>query len=287
MVLHYTVKPNVYGTIAATLLDLPVINNVCGLGTVFLKKNLVSAIAILLYKISFRFPKKVFFQNADDLSLFVGRNLVSRASVDLIPGSGIDLQKFQPFAFKRNEAFTFLLISRLISDKGIFEYIEAVNKLKLLGMDARFQILGAKDPKHQRGIEEKVINQWIADGTIEYLGTTDDVRHFIEKADCIVLPSYREGAPRSLLEASSSAKPIVATDVPGCHHVVTDQVNGLLCKIKDSDDLAEKMRAMATMSDKCLEELGKNGRKKMEREYNESVVIEKYLEALTSLQKAS
>lgn len=287
IVLHYTIKPNVYGTIAATLLKIPVINNVCGLGTVFLKKNLVSAIAIRLYKWTFRFPKKVFFQNADDLNLFVNRKLVPVESVDLIPGSGVDLEKFSPLAYKRNEAFTFLLISRLITDKGILEYIEAVKKLKLLGMDARFQLLGAKDPEHQRGIKEKVIDQWIREGTIEYLGTTDDVRQFIEKADCIVLPSYREGAPRTLLEAASCAKPIVATDVPGCHHVVKDQYNGLLCRIKDADDLAEKMGSMANMSDKQLEEFGLNGRKKMEKEYNESVVIHKYLEALTALQKAS
>lgn len=287
IVLHYTVKPNVYGTIAATLLKIPVINNVCGLGTVFLKKNLVSAIAIQLYKWTFRFPKKVFFQNADDLNLFVNRKLVAKETVDLIPGSGVDLEKFQPMAFKRNEAFTFLLISRLITDKGILEYIEAVKKLKLLGMDARFQLLGAKDPEHQRGIKEKVIDQWIDEGTIEYLGTTDDVRQFIEKADCIVLPSYREGAPRTLLEAASSAKPIVATDVPGCHHVVRDKFNGLLCKTKDVDDLAEKMGAMASMSDQQLQEFGLNGRKKMEAEYNENIVIHKYLEALSLLQKAS
>ncbi len=287
MILHYTVKPNVYGTIAATLLKIPVINNVCGLGTVFLKKNLVSVIAIMLYKLTFRFPKKIFFQNADDLNLFVNRNLVSADSVDLIPGSGIDLQKFQPLTFKRNESFTFLLISRLITDKGILEYIEAVKKLRLLGMDAKFQILGAKDPEHQRGIKEKLIEKWISEGTIEYLGTTDDVRQFIEKADCIVLPSYREGAPRTLLEAASSAKPIVATDVPGCHHVVTDKFNGLLCKIKDADDLAEKMGTMASMSDQQLQELGYNGRKKMENEYNENVVIDKYIQAMTTLQKAS
>lgn len=287
IVLHYTVKPNVYGTIAATLLKIPVVNNVCGLGTVFLKKNLVSAIAILLYKITFKFPKKVFFQNGDDLNLFLEKKLVLPESVDLIPGSGVDLEKFQPMAFKRNDAFTFLLISRLISDKGILEYIEAVKKLRLSGLNARFQLLGAKDPEHKRGIKEKVIDQWVADGTIEYLGTTDDVRHFIDKADCIVLPSYREGAPRTLLEAASSSKPIIATDVPGCHHVVKDQVNGLLCKIKDANDLAEKMVVMAGYSNETLKAFGENGRKKMVNEYNEDVVIDKYLQTLNSLQKAS
>lgn len=287
IVLHYTVKPNVYGTIAASLLKIPVVNNVCGLGTVFLKKNFVSAIAIQLYKWTFRFPKKVFFQNSDDLKLFVEKKLVKPEAVDLIPGSGVDLEKFQPMVFQRNDSFTFLLISRLITDKGIFEYIEAVKKLKSNGINARFQLLGAKDPEHKRGIKEKIIDQWVNEGTVEYLGTTDDVRQFIEKADCIVLPSYREGAPRTLLEAASSAKPIVATDVPGCHHVVVDQVNGLLCKLKDADDLAEKMKTMAGYSNELLEKFGINGRTKMVEEYNENVVINKYLQAIQSLQKAS
>src|SRR5688572_6191550 len=122
VILHYTIKPNVYGTLAASILKIPVINNVCGLGTVFLKKNLVSAIAILLYKISFRFASKVFFQNPDDLKLFINKKLVDSKAVDLLPGSGIDLRRFQPFEFSRNQKFTFLLISRLITDKGVLEY---------------------------------------------------------------------------------------------------------------------------------------------------------------------
>lgn len=287
IVLHYTVKPNVYGTIAATLLKIPVVNNVCGLGTVFLKKNMVSAIAISLYKLAFKYPKKVFFQNSDDLELFVNRKLIAREAVDLIPGSGVDLTHFQPMAFKRNKAFTFLLISRLITDKGILEYIEAVRKLKAGGINARFQLLGAKDPEHKRGIKVEVIDKWIEEGTIEYLGTTSDVRQFISNADCIVLPSYREGAPRTLLEAASSSKPIIATDVPGCHHVVTDKVNGLLCKLKDADDLAEKMQTMASLPDEDLKILGENGRTKMVNEFDEHVVIDRYLQTLSAIQKAS
>src|SRR5687768_16188490 len=118
IILHYTIKPNIYGTLAASMLKIPVINNVCGLGTVFLKDNLVSAIAILLYKISFRFASKVFFQNPDDLKLFIDTKLVRPETVDLVPGSGIDLQRFQPMRFHLNQKFTFLLISRLITDKG-------------------------------------------------------------------------------------------------------------------------------------------------------------------------
>lgn len=287
IILHYTIKPNVYGTLAASLLRIPVVNNVCGLGTVFLKSNLVSFIAISLYRISFRFADKVFFQNPDDMKLFLDKKLVQAKSVDILPGSGIDLKRFRPSIFKRNNKFTFLLISRLISDKGVFEYVEAVRKLKASGLNANFQVLGAMDPEHKRGIAEKVIQEWINSGTIEYLGTTDDVRGYIEDADCIVLPSYREGTPRTLLEAASSAKPIIATDVPGCNHVVRNNFNGLLCKLKDANDLAEKMLQMASLEDEKLKVFGQNGRARMESEYDESVVINKYLSALDDFKKAS
>jgi len=145
----------------------------------------------------------------------------------------------------------------------------------------------AKDPKHKRGIKLNVIDGWINSGTIEYLGTTDDVRVFIGKADCVVLPSYREGTPRTLLEAASSSKPIIATDVPGCHDVVTHNHNGLLCQLKNADDLADKMNEMANLDSETLRRFGYNGRKKVELEFNESVVIDKYIETLTSLKKAS
>lgn len=286
IILHYTIKPNVYGTLAASLLRIPTINNVCGLGTVFLKNNLVSAFAMMLYKLAFRFPRKVFFQNPDDLTLFLNKNLISAKSADLIPGSGIDLSHFTPTEFKRNDTFTFLLISRLITDKGIMEYVEAVRKLKSKGVAARFQILGAKDPEHARGIKLSVIDEWIKTGTIEYLGTSDDVRHFINQADCVVLPSYREGTPRTLLEAAGSSKPIVATDVPGCYHVVEDNYNGLLCKLKNADDLALKMEQMLALDNTTLKKFGENGRKKIEFEFDEKIVITKYLQEISQLQPA-
>lgn len=287
IILHYTIKPNIYGTLAAAMLGIPVVNNVCGLGTAFLRNNLVSWIAIALYKISFRFADKVFFQNPEDLKLFLNKKLIGAASADILPGSGIDLGRFQPSSFKRNSKFTFLLISRLITDKGVLEYIDAVKKLKSYGLDATFQVLGAMDPRHQRGIKVKVIQEWINSGIIDYLGTTTDVRQFIRDSDCVVLPSYREGTPRTLLEAASSAKPIIATDVPGCNNVVIDNFNGLLCKIKDSNDLAEKMMLMASFEDEKLRAFGKNGRAKMEAEYSESLVIDKYLIAIQTLKNAS
>jgi glycosyltransferase involved in cell wall biosynthesis len=283
VILHYTIKPNIYGSIAASWLGIPVINNVCGLGTVFLKDNLVSSIAIFLYKISFKYPRKVFFQNVDDYNLFVSKGLVPQQAADLLPGSGVDLDRFKPVEFKRNQPFTFLLISRLITDKGVLEFIEAVSNLKQQGVKAKFQILGPKDPKHKRGIKLKTIDSWLRAGLVEYLGTTEDVRPFIHDADCIVLPSYREGAPRTLLEAASSGKPIIATDVAGCHHVVENNYNGLLCEVKNSADLAQKMVTMMNFGDSRLQEMGRNGRQKIKEQYSESLVINKYLGVIEEL----
>jgi glycosyltransferase involved in cell wall biosynthesis len=287
VILHYTIKPNIYGTLAAAFLKIPVINNVCGLGTVFLKRNFTSFIAVSLYRLSFRFAKKVFFQNPEDRELFLNKKLVSAQSSDIVQGSGIDLNHFSPSKFKRNKEFTFLLISRLISDKGIFEYISAIKQLKEKGTNFKFQLMGALDEQHHRGIKASTIKEWIDSGTVEYLGTTDDVRPFINAADCIVLPSYREGTPRTLLEAASSSKPIIATDVPGCHQVVAHQVNGLLCKIKDANDLANKMEEMGMLDDPTLLRFGENGRKKVESDYDEKLVINKYVDTLRSFRKAS
>jgi glycosyltransferase involved in cell wall biosynthesis len=269
------------------MLRIPVINNVCGLGTVFLKKNLTSAIAVGLYRLSFRFANKVFFQNQEDQELFLNKKLVSKESSDLLQGSGIDLNRFKPAEFSRNKTFTFLLISRLITDKGIFEYIKAINQLKARGVDFKFQLMGAADPLHKRGINPAIIKDWIQSGTVEYLGTSDDVRPYINAADCVVLPSYREGTPRTLLEAASSAKPIIATDVPGCHQVVEHGINGYLCKLKDADDLAAKMEAMGNLDDNTLKQFGTNGRDKMVTAYDERFVISKYVDAINTFQKAS
>jgi glycosyltransferase involved in cell wall biosynthesis len=287
VVLHYTIKPNIYGTLAAAALKIPTINNVCGLGTVFLKNNLVSKIAIGLYRISFRFANKVFFQNPEDRALFISKKLTSEQSSDLLQGSGIDLNRFFAVPYSRNKQFTFLLISRLISDKGIFEYISAIQKLREKGLNFKFQLMGSPDPAHTRGIKESIIKGWIDSKTVEYLGTTDDVRPFIHAADCIVLPSYREGTPRTLLEAASSAKPIIATDVPGCHQVVEHNVNGLLCQMKNATDLATKMEEMESLDDSKLKAFGINGREKMLAYYDEKLVINKYVDALKSFQRAS
>ena len=281
--LHFTVKPNIYGTLAASLLGIKAINTVSGLGTVFLKEGVVSQIAQLLYRFTFRLPYRVFFHNQDDYQLFVDRGLVSPKRASVVPGSGVNVQRFSPEVSEVSGVFTFLVIARLLYDKGIVEYAEAARSLQAQGVKARFQLLGARDPQHQRGIPNEIIDRWIEYGTIDYLGTTDDVRPYIQRADTVVLPSYREGLPRTLLEAASLEKPIVATDTPGCRHIVTDGQNGRLCRVRDAADLASKMQQLMDMSQQKRQEMGQKGRMMVTERFSEECVIDRYLCAVEKI----
>jgi len=285
IVLHFTVKPNIYGTFAARMLNIPSINNVCGLGTVFLNKGLISVIARIMYKLAFRYPQKVLFQNDEDLKLFIREKLIREEKTDLVPGSGLDLKRFQPREKKHTGEFIFLLISRLIFDKGIVEYINAIRDLKKKGIKARFQILGAIDEEHKRGIPAETIFSWADEGLIEYHPRVQDVRGHIQQADCIVLPSYREGTPRTLLEAAGMGKPIVTTNVAGCNHVVRDNYNGYLCNLKDAEDLAEKMQNMYLLNQEEREVMGLLGREIVENHFDEHKVIAKYKNLIDHYQK--
>ena len=280
LTLHFTVKPNIYGTLAARVLGVPSINTVSGLGTVFLKTGLVSWSAQQLYRLAFRWPQQVLFHNQDDHQLFVERGLVATHRASVVPGSGVDIQRFSPQPTEPAKTFTFLVIARLLYDKGIVEYAEAARSLRSQGLTARFQLLGARDPQHRRGIPEAQVDAWINEGIIDYLGTTDDVRPFLQRSDVAVLPSYREGLPRTLLEAASLEKPIVTTDTPGCRHVVRHGHNGLLCRVRDAIDLADKMQKMIEISWEQRQQMGQAGRTLVAERFSEKYVIDRYLLAI-------
>lgn len=280
VILHYTIKPNIYGSLAAALLRIPVVNNVSGLGSAFHRKTITYYMVQALYKLAFIKSEKIFFQNNEDRNFFVKKRLVRWTKTGLLPGSGINLRKFLPVEYQKGSPFTFLMVARLISDKGIFEYVEAIRHLRKKGCNATFQILGAYDSKPDRAVKPDMIQAWEKEGLIEYLGVSDQVREIMMKAHCVVLPSYREGTPRVLLEAASLCKPIVATDVPGCHHVVKNGFNGLLCKPMDSIDLAEKMLSILDSSEANLRTMGINGRQYVQDNFDESRVISKYKQAI-------
>ncbi len=284
IILQNTIKPNIYGSMAAGLLNIPVISNISGLGTVFLNNNITSKIARMLYKIALNVPKKVFYQNSHDKELFIKSKFVKEEKTDLLPGSGIDTEKFKPMDKKlyNDETIRFLFIGRLLKDKGLVEYVEASKQISN-HEKAEFCILGSYYSGNPTAITENMMKKWVAQGTIKYIGESDDVRSVIKEYDCIVLPSYREGLSRVLLESASMAKPIVTTNVPGCKEVVDDGINGYLCEVKNPKDLANKMQMMINLSKEDRRLMGEAGRSKILKEFDEKIVIEKYLKTIEGI----
>ncbi len=284
VLLHYTIKPNIYGTIAAKLAGTPVISNISGLGTVFLNNRVSSKVARFLYKFALLFPVKVFFQNQDDKDLFVNSNLVAKAKTSLLPGSGINTKTFSPIVSEHlNQSLSFLFIARLVKDKGLREYVEAAKLLKIKYPKVQFAVLGAFYYGNPTAILPQEIAAWEKEGLIEYLGARDNVAPVIASVDCVVLPSYREGLSRVLLEAASMAKPIVTTNVPGCRDVVEDGINGFLCKLKDVKDLAKQIEKMINLDEVERVEMGRKGRDKVVEEFDETIVINQYKETIKSV----
>lgn len=285
--LGYTVKPNVYGSLAAHALGIPVINNVAGLGAVFIKHNWLTRLVKGLYRRALSRSAKVFFQNEDDRRLFTEGGLVRAEVTDRLPGSGIDLARFSvvPLADSSGrKGLRFLLIARMLWDKGVGEYVEAARRVRQRYPDAEIYLLGFLDVQNPAAISREKMDQWMAEGVVRYLGTADDVRPHIAEADCVVLPSYyREGVPRTLLEAAAMGRPIITTDAVGCREVVDDGVNGYLCKPRDAEDLAAKMEQMICLSPEDRSRMGHKGREKMEREFDEKIVIRKYLEVVEKI----
>jgi len=280
-VLSYTIKNNIFGARAAHAAGVPFIPNVTGLGTAFLSGGILQTIAEQLYRRAFSKLPVVFFQNEDDRDLFLDRKLVRADQARLLPGSGIDLARFTATEMpSADTAPVFLMIARLLRDKGVMEFIEAARQIKSRHPDARFQLLGAPSVENRTAITLATVEDWSAEGVIEYLGTTKDVRPEIAAASCIVLPSYREGAPRTLIEAAAMARPLIATDVPGCRAVIDRDVSGFLCEVRSADSLARAMERFIALEPHNRQTMGLAGRTKMEREYDQAFIVEAYREAL-------
>lgn len=277
--LGFTVKPNLYGSIAAARLDIPVFNTITGLGTAFLSGPALRAIAATIYRHALRNSRTVFFHNSDDCDLFVSQKLVVPEQARIVAGSGVDLDHFSPSPSRRiGNPPTFLFVGRLLRDKGVKEFAQAASIVRK-AHSAKFLMLGSMED-HPKAASTSELLKFVTSGDVELLGETGDVRPFMEAADCIVLPSYREGLPRVLLEASAMAKPVIATNVPGCRSVVEEGRTGLLCEPRSSLSLANAMMAFLEMSRKDRLSMGSRAREKAEREFSQDDVVDAYLETL-------
>ncbi len=284
IVLSYTVKNNIFGAMAARTLGIPFLPNVTGLGTLFLGSKPLFLIGKLLYRFGMGALPIIFAQNDDDRDFLVDKKLLNAEQLRMLPGSGIDLESFATTPLPAfNDGTKFLMISRLIRDKGTMEYCEAARIARKANPECTFQLLGPMGSANRTAISESELKPYFEDGSIEYLGATDDVRPYVADAHCVVLPSYREGAPRSLIEAAAMGRPLVTTNVPGCRAVIENGKSGLLCKVRDANSLAEACLQFASLDPAAQQAMGHAGRDLMAREYDVSIVIHRYRTAIAEL----
>lgn len=274
-VLSFTIKNNIYGALAAKRAGIPFIPKVTGLGTAFLSGSLLRSVAEGLYRAAFRGLPAVVFENPDDRDLFVSRGLATPAQARVLSGSGIDLARFAPAPLPEGEP-AFLMVARLLKDKGVEEYVEAARRIRARHPGVRFRLLGPAGADNRSAIGPDRVRAWAAEGVVDYLGETADVRPFVSAATCVVLPSYREGAPRALLEAAAIARPLIATDVPGCRAVVEHGRTGLLCAPRSADSLEAAILDFLALPPAARAAMGRAGRAKMEREFDEALVVDAY-----------
>ena len=283
--LPFTVKPNLYGSIAAARRHIPTLNTITGLGTSFLSGRALKFIVTKIYRHALRRSQVVFFHNSDDRDLFVAMGLVTPAQARIVAGSGVDLRRFCPGSVAKDDPPVFLFLGRLLKDKGAKEFAQAAAMLGK-SSDARFQMLGSVE-NHPKAVGKPELEPFISAGAIEILGEVADVRPFIERASCVVLPSYREGLPRSLLEASAMGKPIITTDVPGCRHAVDEGLTGFLCEARSAESLVAAIRKFLDVPADERREMGRRGRRKAEIEFSDEGVVSAYFEAFPEVREQS
>ncbi len=280
IVLTYTVKPNVYGGIACSLMNVPYMANITGLGNAIENGGILQKIVRVLYKIGLRKANRVFFQNASNKAVFEKWKIVGE-NTQLIPGSGVNLDHHTPADYPGEESgIRFLFIGRIMKAKGIDELLRATETVHQNYPRASLDIVGGLDGDYQEIMEQA--NQL---DYIRYHGRQSDVRPFIRNAHCTVLPSYNEGTANVLLESASAARPVIATRVPGCKETYDDEITGIGCTVRDANSLADAMIQFIHLPHSEKEKMGKLGRIKMENEYDRNIVIRAYLDAISEIVK--
>ena len=281
--LGFTIKPVIYGGLLCRVIKIKNVLTITGLGTAFLSRGLLHKIVVMLYGVALKRADSIFFQNYDDLKLFTALRIGTCDKMSVTSGSGIDLCQYQHTKWQINKNINFLFVGRVIYDKGIRELIEAIKLVINKYENISFSLLGPLDFESRSVVSLSEIHEWEASGLIRYLGKTDDVKKFIVNSDCVLLPSYREGLPRVLLEAGACYKPSIVSDVPGCRAVIKHGVNGFLCAPRDHLDLASKIEDFIGLSHFERRRLGMNSRKMVEENFDASKVCDQYVDSIEAI----
>jgi glycosyltransferase involved in cell wall biosynthesis len=279
-IIHYTIKPNIYGSMASNLLGIKSIAVITGLGYTFIQNNFLAKFIRKLYKVAFDGVQKVFVLNSDDRDLLIEFDVASNDKVLILPSEGINTEYFKsnPNLIKSNPNFRFIYIGRLLHDKGVGLVAEVAKRFQTQNIKAEFVLLGFIDEDNPSGVSKEELEIWQEDGYIKYLGSKDDVRSELQNSDCLLFAStYKEGVPRILLEAGALQIPIITTDNVGCRDVVRDKINGILCDAT-SQDLYDKCKDMMRLSQEEREEFGTNSREYIIENFSSLKVNKIYLE---------
>lgn len=288
----YTPKGNLYCLMACVGLPVVCMPNISGMGSGFLRSDWISRLLLFMYRTLLVRARKVFFQNEEDQGNFLGAGLVMGDQAVLLPGSGIDLRRFSAemaadASASRETSATFLMLSRALWDKGLSEYVQAARIIKGRHPGVRFKFAGSLNAENPSAVDYQTLQEWFSRGDVEYIGLLDDVRSAITASCCVVLPSYREGLSRTLLEAAALRKPVITTDSAGCRHAVIDGVTGLLCQARSVDSLVDAMEKMLALGGDGRVAMGLRARHHVEAHFDESLVHARYLEAISCAQAQS
>lgn len=285
IVFSYTIKNNIYSGLICRLLNIPFIPNITGLGPSYDLTGIVAVIIDLMYKISLKSAKRVFFQNSSDLDEFIRRGYVKAENTQQLLGSGVNLTRF-PYNPEKNDtdSITFLMISRMLREKGVEFFVEAAKEIKREFPDSKFILVGPIDEGNPSSIPRAKLDKWSEEGIVSYEGEHKDVSSFLQVANCFVLPSwYREGTPRVLLEAAASGCVIVTTDTPGCRDTLLNEVTGFLCRPKDRGSLTDQMKRMCYLSKEERIVMANAANKLAVEKFDEANVISEYMQLVSDL----
>ena len=277
-VFTYTIKPNIYGGIACRIRKIKCIANITGLGSSSQNTGLVNKIVLFLYKISFKKMYRIFCQNEENMQYLIN-NKISKEKIKLIPGSGVNLDKYKLLKYPGDKTIEFLFIGRVMKTKGIEEYFDTAKYIKKKYPNTVFHVLGFCEEDYQ-----DVLNNLTDEGIIIYHGLQDSTVPFLEKAHCTIHPTYYpEGMSNVLLESCASGRPIITTNRAGCKEIIEDGINGYLVKEKDSKDLIKKVEKFIRLSNNEKKQMGLNGRKKVEKEFDRNIVVNAYLKEIEEI----
>jgi len=280
--LAFTIKPNIYGGLASRLFKTKSIHNISGLGYSFIRKSWLTVFVTFLYRLALSKAYHVFFQNDDDKKLFTELMICEPKISTVLPGSGVDTNYFSPVKkIKKGKTFRFLMVSRLLADKGVREFVAAAEALYCKSIPCEFVLVGSLDKTNPSSISDQELNNWIQKGVIKYQGHTDDIKSVYSSANCVVLPSYREGAPRTLIEAGAMGIPAIATDVPGCRQVIRDKETGFLVNVRDVSDLKKKMQEIYHMKPEQFRKMQKMARMHMVNKFCITNIIIAYRQQIS------